>query len=92
MSRSPIPGFKSGEAKLGELKRQVCIYGFSKDDLNFIKSNQIKKYLENCEDIEILRFIEHKKRVLMFECNSNSISVDVPEDLEKVIKVFKKNK
>ncbi len=92
MSRSPIPGFKSGEAKLGELKRQVCIYGFSKDDLNFIKSNQIKQYLEYCEDIEILRFIENKKKVLMFECNSNSISVDIPEDLEKVIKVFKKNK
>ena len=24
----------------------------------------------------------------MFECNSNSISVDIPEDLEKVIKVM----
>lgn len=85
MSRSPIPAFKSREKKLDGLKRQVCIYGFSKGDLMFIKNAKKKGFLEEREDIEILRFIENKKKVLMFECSANSISVDIPEDVDKVI-------
>ncbi len=88
ISRSPIPGFKSKEKNLYGLKRQVCIYGFNRNDLIFIKNNKNKEFLEEREDIEILRFIENNRKVMMFECNSNSISVDIPEDLEKVIKVM----
>ena len=85
MSRSQIPGFKSISKSLSGLKRQVCIYGYNKNDLNFIKKNQNKGFLEEREDIEILRFIENGRKVLMYECDSTSISVDVPNDIEKVI-------
>ena len=89
MSRSQIPGFKSISKSLSGLKRQVCIYGYNKKDLNFIKTNQNKGFLEEREDIEILRFIENGRKVLMYECDSSSISVDVPKDIEKVIGAFK---
>ena len=46
MSRSQIPGFKSIRKSLSGLKRQVCIYGYNKNDLNFIKTNQTKVFLE----------------------------------------------
>ena len=89
ISRSPIPGFKSKEKSLIGLKRQVCIYGFNRSDLVFIRNNPNKMFLETKEDIEILRFIENQKKVLMFECSTVSISVDIPDDLEKVIKTMK---
>jgi len=87
-SRSPIPGSKKNDKKIANLKRQVCIYGFSKFDLEFIRDNQIKNFLEEKEDIEILRFIEHGRKVLMYECSSSSIAVDIPDDLNKVISVL----
>tara|TARA_B100002019_G_scaffold199945_1_gene173288 strand:- start:124 stop:852 length:729 start_codon:yes stop_codon:yes gene_type:complete len=89
MSRSPVPGFKSISKSLSGLKRQVCIYGYNKNDLNFIKTTQKKGFLEEREDIEILRFIENGRKVLMYECDSSSISVDVPNDIEKIIGAFK---
>ena len=52
MSRSQIPGFKSISKSLSGLKRQVCFYGFYKNDLNFIKTNQNKGFLEENEDID----------------------------------------
>ena len=88
MSRSQIPGFKSISKSLSGLKRQVCIYGYNKNDLNFIKTNQNKGFLEEREDIEILRFIENGRKVLMFECDSSSISVDVPNDIEKIVRAL----
>lgn len=89
MSRSQLPGFKSISKSLSGLKRQVCIYGYNKNDLNFIKTNQTKGFLEEREDIEILRFIENGRKVLMYECDSSSISVDVPKDIDRVIGAFK---
>lgn len=89
MSRSQVPGFKSISKSLSGLKRQVCIYGYNKNDLNFIQTNPNKGFLEDREDIEILRFIENGRKVLMYECDSCSISVDVPNDIEKVIRALK---
>lgn len=89
MSRSQIPGFKSITKSLSGLKRQVCIYGYNKNDLNFIKTNQEKGFLEEREDIEILRFVENGRKVLMYECDSGSISVDVPNDIEKIMEALK---
>ena len=88
MSRSQIPGFKSTSKSLSGLKRQVCIYGYNKNDLNFIKATQKKGFLEEREDIEILRFIENGRKVLMYECDSSSISVDVPNDIEKIVRAL----
>lgn len=84
ISRSIIPGSKAGTAKACLHKKQVCIYGFSKQDLVEFRNRDVKTYLEHYEDIEILRFLEMDKPVVMFECHQGSIAVDKPEDIERV--------
>ncbi len=88
MSRSPIPGFKNNLEVLKGLKRQVCIYGFNKEDIEFVGKTSKKGFLEKSEDIEILRFIEKNRKVLMFECGQRSFGVDTPSDLRKVISIL----
>jgi 3-deoxy-manno-octulosonate cytidylyltransferase (CMP-KDO synthetase) len=86
MSRSPIPVTKTNDYEFGY--KQVCVYAFSKDHLDFFASHQSKTKLEQVEDIEILRFLENDISVKMIEIGSSSIAIDVPEDVEKVIKIL----
>jgi len=83
MSRAPIPGNKNNE--FNESFRQVCIYGFPKWALQKFKSQSSKTQFENIEDIEILRFLELGFEVEMLEMSNESIPVDYPEDVKKVI-------
>ena len=46
-------------------------------------------YLENLEDIEILRFLEIGKKIKMIKLSSQSYAVDTSDDLKKVEKIFK---
>lgn len=87
MSRSPIPVTKSNAYDFGY--KQVCIYAFSKEHLEFFASHQNKTKIEQVEDIEILRFLENDIPVKMIEVESSSIAIDVPEDVDKVIKCLK---
>ena len=89
MSRKAIPGFKSEENKVDDYKKQVCIYAFSSDDLQKFADYGRKSQLENSEDIEILRFLEFDKKILMYECKDNSHAVDIPEDVIKVENLLK---
>ena len=57
MSRKAIPGYKSKENKPMEYKKQVCIYGFHKNELLAFREHG-KSEIEHNEDIEILRFFE----------------------------------
>ena len=84
MSRSPLPGFKEASNAPARYKKQVCIYGFSGQDLAAYGAFGRKGYLEECEDIEILRFLELGRQVLMYECHPGSLAVDVPEDVVNV--------
>jgi len=82
MSRSSIPGNKNGSFQ--KAWRQVCVYAFPKTALQtFIKERE-KTPLEAQEDIEILRFLELGYEVRMIPLSVDSISVDVPEDVERV--------
>ena len=84
MSRKPLPGFKdAGNAPDGYMK-QVCIYGFSRRDLQDFAGFERKSALEQSEDIEILRFLELERPVMMYACQPGSLAVDVPEDIPKV--------
>jgi 3-deoxy-manno-octulosonate cytidylyltransferase (CMP-KDO synthetase) len=83
MSRSPIPGNKSGEFKFSY--RQVCAYAFPKSALLAFSAHNNKTLLEEVEDIEILRFLELGYDVRMLEMSNVSIPIDNPEDLVKVI-------
>lgn len=84
MSRSLIPGFKEMENAPNQYMKQVCIYGFTKEELVAYRGFGRKSQIEQSEDIEILRFLEQGKQVRMFETQPGSIAVDVPEDVARV--------
>ena len=84
MSRAGIPGNKKNSFNVGY--RQVCIYAFPKKALLAFNNNGLKTPFEEEEDIEILRFLEMGYEVQMIEMSKDSIPVDNPEDIKKVLK------
>lgn len=81
MSRSAIPGYKAAKDAPTSYKKQVCIYAFTKEELLWFSEFGRKSELEACEDIEILRFLEADKPILMYETHPGSLAVDKPEDV-----------
>lgn len=70
--------------------KQVCVYGFKPEALQFYCDYGMKygkAKVEEIEDIEILRFIENGYRVQYIEVASETVAVDTPNDLEKVRKI-----
>jgi 3-deoxy-manno-octulosonate cytidylyltransferase (CMP-KDO synthetase) len=85
MSRCAVPGTKSGVPSPDTTYlKQVCIYGFSPEDLRLFASVSAKGPLEAAEDIEILRFLELGHPVRMVRTSTASLAVDAPEDVAKV--------
>lgn len=67
--------------------KQVCVYGFKPEALQFYCDYGLKygkAKVEAVEDIEILRFIENGYKVHYIEVDSETVAVDTPNDLEKV--------
>ena len=67
--------------------KQVCVYGFKPEALQFYceyGQKYGKAKIEAVEDIEILRFIENGYKVQYIEVDSETVAVDTPNDLEKV--------
>jgi 3-deoxy-manno-octulosonate cytidylyltransferase (CMP-KDO synthetase) len=89
MSRAGIPLTKDGEFRFGF--KQVCIYAFSKEQLEFFSGFNQKSLNENVEDIEILRFLENDYTVDMVKVSAGSLAIDILEDVEKVTKVLETN-
>ncbi len=81
MSRLGVPFNKSKNQPT--FKKQVCVYGFTKQALEVFSSRD-KTLNEEFEDIEILRFLDMGYRVKMKETDVDSIAVDVPDDIKKV--------
>ncbi len=81
MSRAAVPFSKTEEEPT--VKKQVCVYGFTKEALE-VFSNYTKTLNEKYEDIEILRFIDLGYKVKMRQTKMDSIAVDVPSDIQKV--------
>lgn len=90
MSRSAIPGNKKGAFKFSN--RQVCAYAFPKEALKLFKEVGSKTPLEEEEDLELLRFLEMGYPVQMIKMSKDSIAVDHPADVEKVIQRLKNEK
>jgi 3-deoxy-manno-octulosonate cytidylyltransferase (CMP-KDO synthetase) len=86
LTRSAAP-FPKGNID-AKYYKQVCVYGFTPDALRFYcdygKAHG-KAKIEAIEDIEILRFIENGYRVQYLEVDSETIAVDTPNDLKRVI-------
>ena len=93
MSRSAIPGTKEGHSKL--VHKQVCIYAFTKDELDKFYQFGLKHgktQIEWSEDIEILRFLELGINVKMVETYGTTQAVDVKEDVNKVLEILNERK
>ncbi len=84
MSRNAMPGYKDIQNAPLRYKKQVCIYAFTREELKSFKDFGRKSELEACEDIEILRYLEMNKQILMVETSGGSLAVDVPEDVAPV--------
>jgi 3-deoxy-manno-octulosonate cytidylyltransferase (CMP-KDO synthetase) len=90
MSRRALPGYKDPKNAPDRYKKQVCIYAFTKNELLAFRDFGRKSYLEHCEDIEILRFMELHKDILLVETNAGSLAVDVPGDVAPVEAALKR--
>jgi len=92
LTRSAAP-FPKGNIDTRYYK-QVCVYGFTPEALEFYCTygkEHGKAKIEAIEDIEILRFIENGYRVQYYEVDSQTIAVDTPNDLKRVIEYFKEH-
>lgn len=91
VSRNPIPGSKTGV--LGKIYKQICIYAFSKNQLNEYYNYGIKNGktpAESYEDIEIIRFLELGINVKILEVEGGTMAVDYMEDVKEVEEIFKR--
>lgn len=84
MSRGLLPAFKDEAHAPQCYKKQVCIYALNQSELISYSNFGRKSILEHHEDIEILRFLELNKTILMLECAAGSLAVDVPEDINNL--------
>ena len=84
VSRSLVPGTKTKEFVPPNYNKHVCIYAFSKKELNDYAEFGRKGTLELYEDIEILRFLDIGSNIRVVETKSASLAVDVPEDVIRV--------
>lgn len=82
LSRSPIPNpYNNIEFTY---YKHVGILGYNKKALDFFK-NTAPGYLENIEGIELIRFIEHKKKFIsIIVDNIATLSVDTPKDIHLI--------
>lgn len=73
--------------------KQVCVYGFKSEALEFFCDYGLKygkAKVESIEDIEILRFIENGYRVQYIEVSSDTVAVDTVMDLERIREIMTK--
>ena len=88
-SREPIPSRRKGVKDVPMLK-QVCIIPFQRDYL--LKFNSLPETpLERIESVDMMRVIEHGERVHMVMTDVETLSVDTPEDLERVVDLMKED-
>lgn len=84
MSRAAVPGHKDAKNAPDRYAKQVCIYGFTREELDAFAGFGRKGRVEAFEDIEILRFFELGRKIVLVETRPGSLAVDVPEDVAGV--------
>lgn len=88
-SRNPIPSTKG--SLLFQYKKAIGIECFNKLALDFFVSTPMG-CLEQIEDIDHLRFLEHAVPIHYVQVESDSISVDTEKDLQKVRMIMGDNR
>lgn len=85
-SRLPIPlDFRNPCLRF----RQLGLYAFHAAALEFF-ANTPQGSIESSESVEMYRFVEHDRPVLMVEVEESGIAVDTPADLYKARQHFEK--
>lgn len=87
MSRTPIP-YPKASLDFDYYKNIGC-YALKKEALDFFLSEKPGR-METAEEIELLRLLENRKKVLTVLVESESMAVDTPADLERIRKVIAK--
>lgn len=85
-SREPIPSRSKWSGDVPMLK-QVCIIPFRRDYLLAYNSTP-QTPLEQIESVDMLRIIENGEKIRMVPLEKETLSVDTPYDLERVIKAM----
>lgn len=85
-SRLPIPlPFR----KASPYYRQLGLYAFHRDALEFFAATE-QGPIEAAESVEMYRFVEHDKPVLMVRVAESGVAVDTPADLFKARQIYDK--
>ncbi|MBI5886741.1 MAG: 3-deoxy-manno-octulosonate cytidylyltransferase [Deltaproteobacteria bacterium] len=87
-SRSPIPYVRAGFGSGARVYKHIGLYVYRRAFLP-IFSKLPPSMLEAAESLEQLRAIENGFRIKVVETSYNPISVDTPEDLERVRAIVK---
>jgi 3-deoxy-manno-octulosonate cytidylyltransferase (CMP-KDO synthetase) len=82
-SRAAVPYRREAGEALGSVLRHVGLYVYRRDFLLTLASLP-RTPLERQESLEQLRALEHGYRIKVVETAFTSVSVDTPEDLERV--------
>ena len=69
--------------------KTASIFAVPVNILKTFGQSKFKTPLESIEDVEILRFVEMGNVVQMIEIEDMSISIDYPEDADKVRRILK---
>ncbi len=83
-SRSPIPYRRNPGVEITYFKH-VGIYGYRKQVLAEITQLPMGK-LEQAESLEQLRWVENGYNIVLKETDLETIAIDTPDDLDKVLK------
>ncbi len=93
-SRSPIPYVREAKSNLEriqktEIYKHIGLYVYRRDAL--LRFTELKPTdLENIEKLEQLRMLENSMKIKLVVTDTESLSVDTPEDLEKARKYYEK--
>jgi len=85
-SRSPIPYRRNPGVDITYFKH-VGIYGYRKQVLAEITQLPMGK-LEQAESLEQLRWVENGYSIVLKETDLETIAIDTPDDLDKVLKML----
>lgn len=89
-SREPIPTVHGKDFASIRAYKQVCVIPYPKRFLlEFAQMEPTK--LEEAESIDMLRILEHGRRVMMVECTGETHSVDVPADVTVVERLMERD-
>lgn len=86
LSRAPIPYPKRGQNI--KYYKHLGLYGMTRESLVFF-SNTERATIEQIEDIEMMRFLEHGIGIKFIVVQSSSVGVDTIQDLERVESIIR---